>query len=253
MADKKTFLMYKSWNPMLENLPYEKLGELMYYILLYQDGEVDAEPTDPMVAAMFAMIKNTMDQDAEKYAEICAKRSESGKQGGRGKKHEDKTGAEDIQTETNGSETNQKKANALTEKREEPKKADNESDNDNENDTDKDNESDNGSSTKKKRKEKKKEPPVDYEGMVERSSLPMTVADKVLEWVQYKLERKEPYKEMGFKAFITQTEGYTREYGADNVANVINKSMASGYKGVVWDWLKNARPASSGKVDWDRV
>lgn len=253
MADKKTFLMYKSWNPMLENLPYEKLGELMYYILLYQDGEADAEPTDPMVAAMFAMIKNTMVQDAEKYAETCAKRSESGKQGGRPKKHEEKPEVEDNQSETKGLEENREKANALSEKQSETKKADNESDNDNENDTDKDIDTDNGSSTKKKRKEKKKEPPVDYEGMVERSSLPMTVADKVLEWVQYKLERKEPYKEMGFKAFITQTEGYTREYGADNVANVINKSMASGYKGVVWDWLKSARPTSSGKVDWDRV
>lgn len=247
--------MYKSWNPMLENLPYEKLGELMYYILLYQDGEVDAEPTDPMVAAMFAMIKNTMVQDAEKYAETCAKRSESGKQGGRPKKHEEKPEAEDNQSETNGSEINQKKASALTEKQEEPKKADNESDNDNENDTDtdKDNESDNGSSTKKKRKEKKKNPPVDYDGMLDRSSLPSIVIDKVLEWVQYKQARKEPYVEIGFKSFITQTEGYVRDYGAENVVDVITKTMSNNYKGVVWDWLKSYRPANTGKVDWDRV
>jgi len=250
MADKKTFLMYKSWNPMLENLPYEKLGELMYYILLYQDGEVDAEPTDPMVAAMFAMIKNTMEQDADKYAEICAKRSESGKQGGRGKKHEEKSDTEDIQEETNGLKEKQTKANALSEKQSETKKADN--DNETDNDTDKDIDTENDS-LKKKRKEKKKNPPVDYEAMLERSSLPSMVFDKVMEWVQYKQERKEPYKEMGFKAFITQTEGYVRDYGADNVTDVINKTMASGYKGVVWDWLKNAQkvePKKSGKIDW---
>lgn len=251
MADKKTFLMYKSWNPMLENLPYEKLGELMYYILLYQDGEMDAEPTDPMVAAMFAMIKNTMVQDAEKYAETCAKRSESGKQGGRPKKQPEE---EDNQSETNGSEENQEKANTLSEKQSEPKKADNESDNDNENDTDKDIDTDNGSSTKKKRKEKKKNPPVDYEGMLERSSLSSMVIDKVQEWVQYKQARKEPYVEIGFKSFITQTEGYVRDYGAENVVDVITKTMSNNYKGVVWDWLKNTQKVerkTSGKIDWE--
>ena len=116
MADKKTFLMYKSWNPMLENLPYEKLGELMYSILLYQDGEEDVEPTDPMVAAMFAMIKNTMEEDADKYAETCAKRSENGKQGGRPKKQEETKEETEKQEEANALEEKPKKAAGTCEK-----------------------------------------------------------------------------------------------------------------------------------------
>ena len=239
--------MYKSWNPMLENLPYEKLGELMYYILLYQDGDVDVEPTDPMVAAMFAMIKNTMDQDTEKYAETCAKRAESGKKGGRPKKQEE-------EQETNATDDKAKKANGFSEKQVEAKKADtdNEYDNDTDNDTDIDNENDISSSTKKKSKPKKKADPVDYEGMLNRSELPTSVIEKVLEWVEYKKSRREPYVEIGFKSFITQTEGHVRQYGSENVVNVIDKTMSSNYKGVVWDWLKNSRP-TTGKVDWDSL
>lgn len=230
--------MYKSWNPMLENLPYEKLGELMYFILKYQDGEIDAEPTDPMVAAMYAMIKSTMEIDAEKYAETCAKRAESGKQGGRPKKQEEPKETEEKQT----------KANGFSEKQSEAKKADN----DNEYDNDIDNVNDNDIDIKKKKtKEKKKT--VDYEAMVEKSNLPMAVADKVMEWVTYKAERKEAYKEIGFKAFITQTEGYVLKHGSEAVINVINSTMASGYKGVVWDWLKNTKPKQTGKVDWDSL
>lgn len=239
MADKKTFLMYKSWNPMLENLTYEKLGELMYYILLYQDGVDNVKPTDPMLVAIFAMIKSTMLQDAEKYAEICAKRAESGKQGGRPKKHEEEVEKEGIQM----------KANAILEKQNKVKKPDTESDTDTEND----NVTDIDFSIKKKRKEKKKELLVNYGSMLEGSNLPSVVVDKVMEWVKYKQERKEAYKEIGFRAFITQTERYVRNYGVDNVVDVINKTMASGYKGVVWDWLNNSKYKLPGKVDWEKI
>lgn len=228
MADKKTFLMYKSWNPMLENLPYEKLGELMYSILLYQDGEENVEPTDPMVAAMFAMIKNTMEEDADKYAETCAKRSENGKQGGRPKKQEETKKETEKQEEANALEEKPKKANGFSEKQTKAKKAD--TDNDTDNDL-----------LKKKNKQKKKAD-VDYEGMLRASTLPAAVIDKVLEWVQYKQERKEHYVEIGFKSFITQITGYVRDYGADKVIEVITKTMSSNYKGVVWDWLKSADP-----------
>jgi len=239
MADKKSFVMYKSWNPMLENLPYEKLGELMYYILLYQDGEVDAEPTDPMVAAMFAMIKATMEQDADKYAETCAKRAESGKMGGRPKKQE-------------VIEDNQNKANGFSEKQEETKKADNESESDKDND--KDNESDKDSSTKKKKNKKEKAPAVDYEGMLECSSLSSGLIDKIMEWVQYKQAKKKPYTELGFKSFITQVEKYEREYGTENVIDVVTRTMSNEYIGIVWDWLKNMKkPTPAGKVDWDNI
>lgn len=243
MADKKTFLMYKSWNPMLENLPYDKLGELMYYILKYQDGEEGSEPTDPMVAAMFAMIKSTMDIDAEKYAETCAKRAENGKQGGRPRKQE----------EPNESKEKQRKANGFTEKQNEAKKADNDNEYDNDNDIDNVNDIDIDINLIKKKKTKEKKKTVDYEDMVEKSSLPMSVADKVMEWVTYKTERKEAYKEIGFKAFITQVEGHVLNHGSDAVIEVINSTMASGYKGVVWDWLKNAKPKQTGKVDWDSL
>jgi len=149
-------------------------------------------------------------------------------------------------------EDNQNKANGFSEKQEETKKADNESESDKDND--KDNESDKDSSTKKKKNKKEKAPAVDYEGMLECSSLSSGLIDKIMEWVQYKQAKKKPYTELGFKSFITQVEKYEREYGTENVIDVVTRTMSNEYIGIVWDWLKNMKkPTPAGKVDWDNI
>ena len=58
---------------------------------------------------------------------------------------------------------------------------------------------------------------------------------KLREWVQYKQERKEPYKETGMKNLIGQAVNQGAEHGGRAVCNAINYSMSSGYKGIVWD------------------
>lgn len=120
MADKKSFVMYKSWNPMLEALPAEKLGELMLAILALQNGE-EQPPEDPMLAAMYMMIAAIMKEDDAKYEEMCAARSEGGKKGGRPKKAE-------------GSEENLEKPLGFSENHMKAKKADKDTDKDKEKD-----------------------------------------------------------------------------------------------------------------------
>lgn len=76
MADKKTYLMYKTWNPMLKALDNESLGKLMKSILELQDGNIKM-PDDPILDAVFYMIKGVMDGDEQKYSETCEKRSKA--------------------------------------------------------------------------------------------------------------------------------------------------------------------------------
>lgn len=82
MADRKSFIMYMSWMPMLKTMPSEQLGELMKAVAFFQTGE-EYEITDPMIAAVWNMIREVMEEDAQKYEETCAKRAEAGSVGGK--------------------------------------------------------------------------------------------------------------------------------------------------------------------------
>lgn len=73
--------------------------------------------------------------------------------------------------------------------------------------------------------------------------IPPTLADKIAEWVTYKTERKEGYKEQGMKSLLRQIENNQLQYGEQAVCNLIDDSMANGWKGIIFDRLKNKPPA----------
>lgn len=74
--EKKAVLIYSSWQTLFKGLTDEQAGELIKAICSYQD-DPDYMPPSPVVAAMFSMIKERMDADAEAYEETCRRRSES--------------------------------------------------------------------------------------------------------------------------------------------------------------------------------
>ncbi len=65
------------------------------------------------------------------------------------------------------------------------------------------------------------------------SGLSDRMKGKVSEWLSYK--GKGAYKPAGVKALISRVEKFSREYGEDSVIEVIDDSMANGYKGIVFD------------------
>ena len=66
---------------------------------------------------------------------------------------------------------------------------------------------------------------------------------KVGEWITYKVERKEPYKEQGMKSLFRQIENNATKYGDFAVCDLIDECMASGWKGIIFDRLKQ-KPAA---------
>ena len=93
---------------------------------------------------------------------------------------------------------------------------------------------------------------INYKDMVNNTELSEPLKNTLCEWIDYKKEIKKPYKsERGFKQFINIVAGYTLDYSDSEIIAVINKSMASNYQGVVWDWLgKNQQQTkSSSYVD----
>ena len=87
------------------------------------------------------------------------------------------------------------------------------------------------------------------------SPLPPTLRESVEKWVAYKGERREEYKPVGLQSLVTQITKAAEEYGEAAMIDVITRSMAANYKGIVFDWLKEAstRPAALGRAVVDRA
>lgn len=75
-----------------------------------------------------------------------------------------------------------------------------------------------------------------------------SLQDKMGEWVKYKTERKEPYKEQGMKSLLRQVENKAIQYGDDAVCSLIDECMANNWKGIIFDRLQQThrKPASGG-------
>ena len=58
------------------------------------------------------------------------------------------------------------------------------------------------------------------------------------DWLSYKKERREAYKPTGLKSLYTQIDKQAKIYGEKAVADLITLSMSNGWRGIIWDKLK---------------
>jgi hypothetical protein len=63
--------------------------------------------------------------------------------------------------------------------------------------------------------------------------------EAVDDWLKYKAERRQAYKETGLKSVLTQISKNAKLYGDAAVTDVIRQSMANNYQGITFDKLKN--------------
>lgn len=70
------------------------------------------------------------------------------------------------------------------------------------------------------------------------ADVPEGVRESFREWLTYKRERRESYKPMGLKALEAQVRNNCAAYGARAVRELIQESMANGWKGIAWERLK---------------
>lgn len=73
------------------------------------------------------------------------------------------------------------------------------------------------------------------EELVDESDLPEVAKEKLHEWVRYKAEKNERYKETGLKSLLKQVQKYIDLHGLDPVLDRIDTAMASGWKGMNLD------------------
>ena len=85
----------------------------------------------------------------------------------------------------------------------------------------------------------------------------------MFEWLAYKKEKGQNYKETGLRAMLTQIQKAAEQYGTDAVVDIIHTSMSSNYTGIVFDRLQEKKRspayASSGPQkplnddEWEKV
>lgn len=80
--EKKSYIMYKSWNPLLESLPPEQLYEVFHAIIKYQNGE-ETDIKDPVVCGIFKMLKAQFEEDDNKWKKERQQRIDAGRKGGK--------------------------------------------------------------------------------------------------------------------------------------------------------------------------
>lgn len=196
MNNKKTFVMNKEWSVVFDTLSDEKAAKLIRAIFAYQNGE-DVNVTDPELVVIFSLITSVMERNNQKYDDRCEQNRQNVQ-----KRYER------IPSNTNDTKP---------------------TDNDNDNDID------NDVSNKPPKGGKKHPQTPSFEDLAEDKTISEPVKDAVREWLEYKKERREPYKTAGLKALLSQIETKEQENGASAVISVIRESMSNGWRGIIWD------------------
>ena len=211
MGDKKEYVkLWLSYRSYFEAYSAAEVGRLVLAAMDYRESGAEPEFSGSE-RFIWPAIRRDIDESVAAQKAISASRSEAGKQGGR---------------------PESEKANAFDESNEKQKKQMLSE------------ESKKSYGQRKRTKEKDK----DMDSIL--SPLPPTLREAVEKWVAYKGERREEYKPVGLQSLVTQITKAAEEYGEAAMIDVITRSMAANYKGIVFDWLKEAstRPASLGRA-----
>ena len=102
---------------------------------------------------------------------------------------------------------------------------------------------------KKKKKSVKESPHTLLQRLIPDYTMTDDLKAKMAEWITYKTERKEGYKETGLKSLLRQVENKAMEYGEPALIDLIDLCIASDWKGIIFDKLVKAQPVPLPRQD----
>ena len=225
---KESFVFYKGFREAINALPQEYQLKTLQYLMDYAfDG---TEPEENGVEkALFLSFKPQIDASQKRYQTVVA----NGQKGGRPKKENKQQESENNQQE---SENNQ---NTKNQNQQKPNTNLNDNDNVNDNDNSNQNEKNNpptplGDSLQKQLK-------------TIRDSFVFTEAlhNKVNDWLDYKKEKRQPYKPKGLQSLLSQIQNQCAQHGEQAVIYVIDTSMANNYEGILWAKIAEGKRGSN--------
>ena len=220
---KNTFLLYKDRKPLVDACSQEQAGAIFKGIYEYVCGGGIPEFDDPLIAGIFEMFRQSIDENdeawnrkSEKAAEAIRKRWESQQQA------EAQKEPEKPEADHTGEVTEK-----VVQDRTEPDKP--------------------------KEKPAPLPPKVSARTIFNACLMAYPISNDLQAametWLKYKTERRESYKEQGLRALMKKASQSEQEYGTSAVIDVIEASMANRYQGITWDRLRGrASPAKNTPV-----
>lgn len=202
---RDSVLFYRSFVDAIDILPEEE--QLKAYRAIARYGLDGIEPElESLYGAVFLLAKPQIDANNRRY--------ENGCKGGAPKGNQNATKSNQDTTKK------QAKNNQATTKKQ-AKEKDKEKDKDNIN-------------TPKGVIGGKETQAAMFDRLIVGRAISHDVTDALREWVEYKSQKRQPYKEVGMRSLITQTVNKGAECGPVAVIQAIRDSMASNYQGIVW-------------------
>jgi hypothetical protein len=64
------------------------------------------------------------------------------------------------------------------------------------------------------------------------------IKNKILDWLEYKKERKDKYTEKGLKSMLSRIDNLLNDYEEQEIIELIDNSIVNNWKGIIWDNLK---------------
>ena len=194
--------LYKSYNEVISEMPDEDAGRLIKALLAYSEGE-DVGDDLGQVRFVFRMMAAQIDRDKKSYADKCERMRKNAEK--RWKKESDADACEICQGEgkEEGKEEGEREG---------------------------------------KEEEKGEEITPLYsplgkhtqgEGVADSFDEPLRSA--VIQWLEYKREKRQSYKPQGLSVLIDKIHKAAGKHGDRAVADIICESMACNYQGIMWD------------------
>ena len=101
-----------------------------------------------------------------------------------------------------------------------------------------------GEREKEREKENDSSPPiVPPDGL---AALSPALQSAVEDWLQYKTEKRDPYKPQGLKSLVTEIKNNADRYGDAAVIELIRQCMSNNWRGIIFDRLKKQPSAERG-------
>lgn len=75
---KRSFVMYQSWHPAIRKMTNEQAGIFIKAVYAFKDsGDIGISTGEQTVDCLLEIVKATMAEDAEKYANVCQRRRDA--------------------------------------------------------------------------------------------------------------------------------------------------------------------------------
>jgi hypothetical protein len=207
---KNSFKLFTDYAEIFDSLSDEQAGQLIKAIFAHETGE--EYRLDGLLNAVFVPIRQQLDRNRESYNTIC----EKNRQNIQKRWDNDTTVSVGIRPYNSVSVND-------------TKNTDTDKDKDKDTDTDTDKDTDNKTQNARTR---------EGDVFAGRSFSPL-MQDKLTEWLKYKAERRESYKPVGLRSFLSEMENKLKQHSEADVIALINECMANNWKGIIWDKIKS--------------